>query len=62
MPITYRIRLGKRYDPPQDVRAFTAEMEKYFASELSACELASDVQPKPSRSPPAASPNLANRA
>lgn len=62
MPITYRVRLGKRYDPPQDVRAFTTEMEQYFASELSACALASDVQPKPSRSPRTASPNLANRA
>ena len=36
LPLTYRIRLGRRFDPPRDVRAFTAELERYFARELAA--------------------------
>jgi 1-acyl-sn-glycerol-3-phosphate acyltransferase len=62
MPITYRVRLGKRYDPPQDVRAFTSEMEQYFAGELAAGALAPEAQGKPSRLQQTVSPNLANRA
>mgnify|MGYP000038172422 CR=1 FL=1 len=34
LPLTYRVRLGRRFDPPQDVRAFTAELQRYFAREL----------------------------
>jgi len=34
MPMTYRVRLGKRFDPPADVDAFTAELEAYFRAEL----------------------------
>jgi len=34
LPITYRIRIGRRFDPPTDVRAFTAELEQYFRAEL----------------------------
>jgi len=34
-PLHYRIRLGRRFEPPADVRAFTAELEGYFAAELS---------------------------
>jgi 1-acyl-sn-glycerol-3-phosphate acyltransferase len=33
-PLAYRIRLGRRFDPPRDVRAFTAELERYFTREL----------------------------
>jgi 1-acyl-sn-glycerol-3-phosphate acyltransferase len=33
-PLTYRVRLGRRFDPPADVRAFTSELERYFAREL----------------------------
>jgi 1-acyl-sn-glycerol-3-phosphate acyltransferase len=36
LPLTYRVRLGRRFDPPQDVRAFTAELQRYFARELAA--------------------------
>ena len=36
LPIRYRLRLGRRFDPPEDVRAFTAELERYFADELKA--------------------------
>lgn len=34
MPIHYRVRLGKRFEPPQDVHAFMAELEHYFSHEL----------------------------
>jgi 1-acyl-sn-glycerol-3-phosphate acyltransferase len=34
LPITYRIRLGRRFAPPTDVRGFTAELEAYFRAEL----------------------------
>lgn len=36
LPLTYRLRLGRRFDPPQDVRAFTTELQRYFARELAA--------------------------
>jgi len=35
-PIAYRVRLGRRFDPPTDVRSFTVELEHYFARELAA--------------------------
>jgi 1-acyl-sn-glycerol-3-phosphate acyltransferase len=34
LPITYRVRLGKRFDPPADVPAFTAELEGYYRQAL----------------------------
>ena len=34
LPITYRVRLGRRFAPPQDVAAFTAELDAYYHSEL----------------------------
>ncbi len=34
MPIHYRVRLGRRFDPPRDATAFGAELERYFAEEL----------------------------
>ena len=34
LPLSYRLRLGRRFDPPSDVRAFTAELERYFTREL----------------------------
>jgi 1-acyl-sn-glycerol-3-phosphate acyltransferase len=36
LPITYRVRLGRRFDPPQDTRAFAPMLEQYFIEELSA--------------------------
>jgi 1-acyl-sn-glycerol-3-phosphate acyltransferase len=35
-PMSFSIRLGRRFDPPADVRAFTAELERYFLRELAA--------------------------
>lgn len=34
MPITYRLRLGKCFDAPQNSQQFMAELEAYFANEL----------------------------
>jgi 1-acyl-sn-glycerol-3-phosphate acyltransferase len=34
LPITYRVRLGKRFAPPTDVPAFTAELDRYYRQEL----------------------------
>jgi 1-acyl-sn-glycerol-3-phosphate acyltransferase len=34
LPITYRVRLGMRFAPPEDVAAFTAELDAYYRREL----------------------------
>ncbi|MDP1927741.1 MAG: lysophospholipid acyltransferase family protein [Thiobacillus sp.] len=34
MPITYHFRLGRRFEPPQKARVFTAELERYFIDAL----------------------------
>jgi 1-acyl-sn-glycerol-3-phosphate acyltransferase len=34
LPITYRVRLGKRFEPPADVPGFTAELDRYFRQAL----------------------------
>jgi 1-acyl-sn-glycerol-3-phosphate acyltransferase len=34
MPIHYRVRLGRRFEPPQHTQRFMAELEHYFAHEL----------------------------
>jgi 1-acyl-sn-glycerol-3-phosphate acyltransferase len=34
LPITFRIRLGRRFEPPEDVRAFDAALEVYFRAAL----------------------------
>ena len=34
LPISYRIRLGKRFLPPTNARLFVSELEKYFVNEL----------------------------
>jgi len=38
-PMVYRARLGRRFEPPTDVDAFTAELEAYFRSELAGARL-----------------------
>ncbi len=40
LPITFRVRLGRRFDPPQDVEAFMSELERYYRSELAGGETA----------------------
>jgi 1-acyl-sn-glycerol-3-phosphate acyltransferase len=39
MPITYRVRLGKRFDPPIHTARFVAELEQYFQSALADAQL-----------------------
>lgn len=39
MPITYRVRLGKRFDPPTHSARFVEELEQYFQSELASAQL-----------------------
>jgi 1-acyl-sn-glycerol-3-phosphate acyltransferase len=34
LPISYRLRLGRRFDPSPDVDTFVAELESYFHAEL----------------------------
>ena len=34
MPIHYRVRLGRRFDPPEHTQRFMAELEDYFKHEL----------------------------
>jgi 1-acyl-sn-glycerol-3-phosphate acyltransferase len=34
LPIVYRVRLGKRFAPPEDVAAFNAELDAYYRREL----------------------------
>jgi 1-acyl-sn-glycerol-3-phosphate acyltransferase len=34
LPISYRVRLGRRFDPPAEIDAFMAELEGYYRSEL----------------------------
>jgi 1-acyl-sn-glycerol-3-phosphate acyltransferase len=35
LPLTYRVRLGRRFDPPTGSAAFVAELERYFVEQLS---------------------------
>jgi 1-acyl-sn-glycerol-3-phosphate acyltransferase len=39
MPITYRVRLGKRFDPPTHSARFVEELERYFQAELAQAQL-----------------------
>jgi 1-acyl-sn-glycerol-3-phosphate acyltransferase len=34
LPITYRVRLGRRFEPCADVRALRAQLDEYFRGEL----------------------------
>jgi 1-acyl-sn-glycerol-3-phosphate acyltransferase len=34
LPITYRVRLGERFDPPSDVAAFTEKLDQYYRQAL----------------------------
>ncbi len=54
LPIHYRVRLGRRFEPPQQTQLFMAELEHYFAHELvpgSAFHLAlpAEASPRPRR-------------
>jgi 1-acyl-sn-glycerol-3-phosphate acyltransferase len=47
MPVTYRVRLGKRFEPAGDVADFTAGLERYFEAELQHSRLLSSIAPAP---------------
>lgn len=34
LPVTYRVRLGKRFEPPEDVAAFTEDLDRYYRHAL----------------------------
>ena len=34
LPIIYRVRLGKRFDPPSDVAVFTEQLDQYYRNAL----------------------------
>ena len=36
LPVTYGIRLGRRFEPMDDARAFMSDLERYFITELTA--------------------------
>ncbi len=36
LPLRYRVRLGRRFEPPRDLHAFLRELEQYYAGELAA--------------------------
>ncbi len=50
MPMHFRIRLGRRFDPPQDPRQFTRALHDYFLQELEPSAIACHdrSQPDPS--------------
>ena len=37
LPLRFAIRLGRRFDPPKDVPAFTRDLESHFRAELAQC-------------------------
>ncbi len=39
MPMVYRVRLGRRFDPPEDIDAFTSALDDYFREELAGARL-----------------------
>lgn len=45
MPVTYKVRLGKRFNPPQVTHHFIAELEDYFLQTLKPAEHQSSSQP-----------------
>ena len=49
MPITYRIRLGRRFDAPAHTAHFVSELEQYFQSELT--RAAGSAFPAPGAAP-----------
>lgn len=47
LPLSVRVRVGRRFAPPKDVPAFTRELEQYFRDELAAGETASECAAQP---------------
>ncbi|MEO8751992.1 MAG: lysophospholipid acyltransferase family protein [Casimicrobiaceae bacterium] len=47
LPITYRIRLGQRFAPPESSRDLVTELEQYFAQELAGAAMLHSWLPAP---------------
>lgn len=47
MPVTYRVRLGKCFEPAGDTAQFTAELGRYFEAELQHSRLLSTIAAPP---------------
>jgi len=45
LPLLYRIRLGQRFNPPQQLEGFAAELEGYFRAELGSTLTSTLAQP-----------------
>lgn len=45
MPVSYKVRLGKRFDPPENAHRFMEELEDYFSKALKP-----SLQPAPTQS------------
>ncbi len=43
-PVTYRVRLGRRFEPPDDIDAFMSELERYYRQELADSHVARWLQ------------------
>jgi len=53
LPLRYRVRLGRRFEPQADLHAFIRELEQYFARELASRAAPADVLPADAESRPA---------
>ena len=52
LPLTYRVRLGRRFEAPRDLHAFLRELQQYYEAELAAAlepstPFAADVESRP---------------
>ena len=53
LPLRYRVRLGRRFAPPEDLHAFVRELELYFARELGPAATPAEALPADVESRPA---------
>lgn len=52
LPLTYRVRLGRRFEAPRDLHAFLRELQQYYEAELAvalepSAPFAADVESRP---------------
>lgn len=45
MPMVYKVRLGRRFDPPADADAFAGQLQEYFRTELAGSAIAGERGP-----------------
>lgn len=50
LPMTYRVRLGRRFEAPDDSAALVAELERYFTDEMAGSKGPAPARPMPSAS------------